>query len=157
MRNPIDTLVDTRQSKLVYIVKAFVISVVPATAISYLLYQINPLNNSGSIDLPLFSALIQLVVLAPIIETFLMWPIISIIGRFTKNKLLLTALLSALIWALFHALFSLNWGLTILWPFFVFSIVFCVWKRQSLLWALIMTASVHALQNLSAVVYLNFA
>ena len=148
------SLLNSRQNKILYIVKALAVSLVPAILIAYLLSFILPQPPVVLSESPGLMSLVELGIVAPAIETLLMWPILTLIGRFVTKSILIAAIISALAWSLFHGLFSLTWGLTIVWPFFVFSVSFLVWKKRSIWDALLVTFVIHSLQNQLAVYYM---
>lgn len=107
------------------------------------------------------------VVMAPVLETLLMLPLIWLLLRPVFGlPAPLAALLSALVWAGLHAGAAIltdkswTWGLGVLWIFFLMSWVFIRWWRQRGLWrALVATAGIHGFHNntMAALLLLNQA
>ena len=90
--------------------------------------------------------LFLLVVFAPVVETLIMGSVLLILERLFG--FVHAVFLSALGWGIAHSLQAAAWGLVIWWPFLIFSTVFLVWKRRSLLAAFAVPMLVHGLQNL---------
>lgn len=86
-------------------------------------------------------------VLAPVIETLIMWGIFIGLGFFLHD-FRMKAFVSGGIWAGVYAASAPLSGVIMFWPFLLFSITFLVWERRSINEALIMTISTHALFNL---------
>ena len=93
-----------------------------------------------------FAAIFALVIFAPILETLIMAAILAVLLRFLPP--VAAILTSAAAWGIAHSLMAPTWGLVIWWPFLIFSTLYVVWRQRSLLLALVMPATVHALQNL---------
>lgn len=88
------------------------------------------------------------VVLSPILETLMMWPIIAGLRWALRGKsVYLIAVLSAGVWAGMHSLAAPIWGLVIFWPFVMFSLSFLNWQKRSIWLALGITMACHALHN----------
>jgi hypothetical protein len=90
--------------------------------------------------------LLQIVVVAPIVETLLMAPLLALLLRVLPRKRYVV-LGSALVWAGLHSLSAPIWGVCIFWTFVVFSTAFVVWRERSLWHAIGVTAAIHALNN----------
>ena len=91
-------------------------------------------------------ALFLLVVFSPIVETLIMGAVLTVFLRFMSPTAAVIA--SAVGWGIAHSLAAPVWGLTIWWPFLVFSTLFVVWKPRGWWHAAALVACVHALQNL---------
>ncbi|MBT6145495.1 MAG: hypothetical protein HOH74_08705 [Gemmatimonadetes bacterium] len=90
--------------------------------------------------------LLQIVVVAPVLETLLMAPILALLVRILPRRRY-AVILSAALWAVLHSLSAPIWGVCIFWTFIVFSTAFLVWREVSLWHALGVTAAIHALNN----------
>jgi hypothetical protein len=90
--------------------------------------------------------LLQVVVVAPVLETLVMWPMLALYVRLLRRRRW-AVLASALTWALLHSLSTPIWGICIFWTFVVFSTAYLVWREVSLRHALGVTAAIHALNN----------
>lgn len=150
-------LLDTSQHPLKYIGKALLISLVPALVISTFFTLVFPWLEGPSFedDIAQYPVILflLLVLITPLLETLMMWPLINLISLLTKN-IWVVALISAVIWGILHSLQALIWGLVIFWSFFVFSISFQVWRKVSRSAAVYITAGIHAGQNLFSFVAL---
>ena len=91
-------------------------------------------------------ALFLLVIFSPVIETLIMGGVLSLLLRFLPPTG--AVIVSAVGWGIAHSLVAPVWGLTIWWPFLIFSTLFVVWKQRGWLPAAALVACVHALQNL---------
>ena len=92
------------------------------------------------------AALFLLVIFSPAIETLIMGGVLSLLLRFLSPTAAVIA--SALGWGIAHSLAAPVWGLTIWWPFLIFSTLFVVWRPLGWWHAAALVACVHALQNL---------
>jgi hypothetical protein len=50
----------------------------------------------------------------------------------------------------------LPWGITVLWPFFIYSMCFICWKEESIFEAFYMTFTLHAMHNSLPAIILYF-
>ena len=143
----LDTLHDTRQGCLPYILKATLISTIPALCITYIIYAMFPSAKGPDFEgPPVFIAIFLVVIVSPWIETLLVWLGLNLIQRFTKSTTRI-AVVSALIWAILHSLVAPVWGLCIVWSFYIFSVSFLEWRKVSKWKAISVTATIHMLQN----------
>jgi len=132
-------------SRVLYSVKIVCLALMGAVLAAMLLKAYLPDSDEPAGDaVYLF---FTIVVMAPIIETLLMWGIIAVLQRLLQDMRVI-AFVSAGIWAGLHASEALVWGAIVFWPFLLFSITFLTWQRRSTNEALIMTAATHALYNL---------
>ncbi len=92
------------------------------------------------------TALFLLVIFSPAIETLIMGAILSLLLRVLPPTA--AVIVSAVGWGIAHSIAAPVWGLTIWWPFLIFSTLFVVWKQRGWLPAATLVASVHALHNL---------
>ncbi|MCJ7420266.1 CPBP family intramembrane glutamic endopeptidase [Sphingomicrobium astaxanthinifaciens] len=91
------------------------------------------------------TALVALVLFAPLVETLIMGLFLSILLRFCAPATAIA--ISAIGWGVAHSVQAATWGLVIWWPFLIFSTLYVVWKQRSLAWGLAMPFLVHAMQN----------
>lgn len=145
-----NSLFNTSQSKLVYILNATLISSVPAFVVGLLVYWLYPTAETPQFDNSFASMLLKAVILGPIFETLMLWGGISVISKFVHSTWHI-ALVSALCWALLHSLQVPVWGLSIFWPFVVFSIAFTEWAKVSNRDAFMVALAIHMLQNFVAI------
>jgi hypothetical protein len=92
------------------------------------------------------TALFALVVFAPVVETFIMAGFITLFRMVMHDDLAVLA--SAIGWGVAHSLEAAAWGLTIWWPFLIFSTLYVVWRQRSFGTAIVVVAATHGLQNL---------
>lgn len=92
------------------------------------------------------TALFALVIFAPVLETFIMAGFITLFRMVMRDDL--AVLLSALGWGVAHSLEATAWGLTIWWPFLIFSTLYVVWRQRGFFTAILVVSATHALQNL---------
>jgi hypothetical protein len=95
---------------------------------------------------PTKASFLSLVVVAPILETLMMVPVLWLLRRMLSSRLT-AAVISAVLWAALHAMQSPGQGVGVVWGFFVMSSAFLGWRERSLLAAFWVTASLHALNN----------
>jgi len=91
-------------------------------------------------------ALFGMVVFSPIVETLVMGAVLLVLLRLFSPTAAI--LVSAIGWGLVHSSIAPIWGLTIWWPFLVFSTLFVTWRERSLALAFALPICTHALQNL---------
>ena len=91
-------------------------------------------------------AIFGMVVFSPIVETLVMGAVLLVLLRFLSPTAAIVA--SAMGWGIVHSLIAPVWGLTIWWPFLVFSTLFVTWRERSLALAFALPICTHALQNL---------
>ena len=120
---------------------AFVPSIALAAAVGTLLPS--GAQPQLALDTPL--ALGLAVIFAPIVETLIMGAALTVLLLFLPPAAAVLA--SALGWGIAHSLMAPAWGLVVWWPFVVFSTLYVTWRSRSLLAALAIPATVHALHN----------
>lgn len=133
-------------SKPAYLLKAWIMAIVPSMAFAGALHLLVPDAQAPDVSshTPVLFAL--LVLIAPFIETLIMAAVLALCVRiFGPNKAVLA---SAGLWGVLHSLSAPTWGLVIWWPFLIFSIVYLTWRPHGYWVAIGMAASVHGLQNL---------
>ena len=139
-------LFDRNQNKFIYIIKAFLLSyiiTIPVIMFAYYLLEpeVTPVLEQD------IRSYISVVIVAPIIETLVMMAIFKLLQLFSLS-LVQTALLSALICAVLHSLKMPIWGVGVFVLFFILSISYLVWRKESLKSAYWVTVGIHALNNL---------
>jgi hypothetical protein len=149
----LQTLFDTTQGRFKYAVKAWALALVPAIVLSIVLNLLFPQVEDPPLDGVMRSGFVTVilivVLLGPLLETLMMWPVIALLSTFIKATWAI-AVLSALLWAVFHSLQAPLWGAVIFWPFVVFSIAFTEWRKKSVWNAILVTFMIHGLQNFTA-------
>ena len=123
---------DVKQPWWRYIPCTFLIAFIPSTLISIALGLIVPESSSVKFGKLTVGLILSLALIAPLLETLIMWPVISGIQRIGVKRPIIVAGISALVWAVFHSLQTPVWGLTIGWSFFIFSLCFVSWKTVSI-------------------------
>ena len=114
------------------------------------------LPHAAQPDLPVTNlvGVLLIVVFAPVTETLIMAGVLSILLRIVPPTAAVVA--SAAGWGIAHSLAAPAWGLVIWWPFLIFSTLYVSWRERSLLLALLIPATAHALQNLLPALLLYF-
>jgi hypothetical protein len=171
MKSILNILRNTDQPVLNYLWRAWLIAFVPTVVISLMvegalwLFVSKGPSPTGAYQ-GLFSYLepslswkhlswvVGAILVCPWGETLLMWPALSFF-RAVLQETLWVATASALLWGYIHSKFSISWGLTVLWPFFVFSLCFLEWQKKSTTKAVTVTALIHTGQNLAPVLLLE--
>ena len=95
---------------------------------------------------PGWTTFVAVVLFSPLVETLIMAAVLTVLLRFVSPTI--AVLLSALGWGIAHSLAAPAWGLTIWWPFLIFSTLFVTWRPAGWWRAVALVASVHMLQNL---------
>jgi len=135
-------LFHTNQSKFLYITKAYLLHMaITAPLLMVVFFLLKP-DETPNISSPF----LFVVFIGPAIETLIMAPILKLLF-FCNLRIVATATLSALIWAGFHSVFVPIWGLGVFIHFFVLSISYITWRKQSFKAAFLVTFSIHALNN----------
>jgi hypothetical protein len=134
-----------------YILRAGLISLVPSVLVAFLLGAIG-LADEGA--MPQFDPesnavllFVLLVIISPVLETLILGLGLWLLSFATRN-LLRQALVSCILWAVLHSLAAPLWGLTIVWPFFVFSCAYLAWRQKSRWHAMGVACGIHMFQNL---------
>jgi membrane protease YdiL (CAAX protease family) len=148
----------TDELKSRYLLKAWVLALLPSLVLSALVASLLP--DAGQPDfapekvgMPYLVFL--LVVVSPIIETLVLAPLVLVLNRFLGAGP--AVVLSALLWAAAHSLEASAWGLVIWWPFLIMSIALLTWREAGLWTAIAMVVAIHMLQNaFGAVLLLTF-
>src|SRR5919112_5012482 len=125
---------------------AWLLAFVPSVALGAAVTQLLPGLGQPDLPVPNGLALGAVVVMAPVVETLIMAAVLSLLLLGFPPTIAVIA--SAIGWGVAHSLAAPAWGLVIWWPFLIFSTLYVVWRRRSLLAALAMPAAAHALHNL---------
>ncbi|HPA18506.1 MAG TPA: hypothetical protein PLU30_12220 [Verrucomicrobiae bacterium] len=149
IRRILSALSDTDQPLIGYAFKAALISVVPSLVVGFVALPLLPGTPLPiQLDIHTGPMLFGIAVLvSPWLETLLMWPVLWLLGRLTRNPIH-QALMSTAFWALLHAIRRPARALCVAWGFFVFSVCFLAWKRRSTGSALLATGFTHSFDNL---------
>ena len=140
---------DTEHSKPGYILKGWLLTLLPSLALAALVGMIfsalfgQPQGPSFPETGP--KLVFLLVLFAPITETLIMVPPLLLLNRLLGPTP--AAVLSAVGWGIGHSLQAPIWGLVIWWAFFVFSSIILAWRKRSLLTGMLLVTAIHALQN----------
>jgi membrane protease YdiL (CAAX protease family) len=138
-------LFDTGHSKPAYVVKAWLLTLLPSLALAGLLQLVAPdapQPDFGGTGIAIF---LLLVLFAPVLETFLMMPPLLLLNRFFGEGPAIIG--SGLLWGLAHSWAVAIWGLVVWWPFLVFSAIILAWRKRSLATGMVLVICIHALQN----------
>jgi hypothetical protein len=144
----IRSLENPKDRVLIYAAKAAALSVGVSVLVTVVALLVLPDIGEQPRELtdPALAA-VSMAVFAPAIETLLMIPIFTFI-RCGVSSPRAVAAYSALLWAGLHSLIWPYWGLSVLFPFFVFSTCFLAWEKRSRWHAVAITFFVHSLHNL---------
>ena len=131
-----------------YVVKAWLLALLPSVALSILVSLLAP--NSQPVEIPLRGNMLPLmilllVVIGPLLETLLMTPVVLGVNRVAGAGPAVIA--NALLWAIFHSLQRPVWGLVVWWPFLILSIALLTWRPRGLATAILIVTCIHGLQN----------
>ena len=143
------TFSNTEGSALRYILQMAVISLVPSLLISFMFFGVLgvPLDQAPQFDGPLPVLLVSVLVIAPVIETLLMALVIKL-ASFIFKKTVSICLATALVWAIVHSVSVPLQGVTVYWPFFVFSYAYLAWRKHGWWKAISIATAIHACQNI---------
>lgn len=141
-------LFDNRQPGWAYVLKAWLLTLLPSVALGLLvstLVQPGPGGLPG-FDLPPWLLFAGLVLFAPSVETLLMLGPLLLLNRLVGPQT--AAIGSAALWGGLHSLSAPAWGLVAWWPFLVFSAILLFWRREGRLWrGAVLVFIIHAMQN----------
>jgi membrane protease YdiL (CAAX protease family) len=136
-----------------YIVRAWLLSMLPAILIAAFLWALFPDTASApSRDVTRPGIVLSVVVIAPILETLIMGAILLAVQRAAGAGP--AVLVSAIFWGAVHGWVAVRWGLAISWSFLIFSVAFVTWRQAGLFKAFLVAAAVHASQNGAAILLL---
>ncbi|MCH2119475.1 MAG: hypothetical protein MK161_17470 [Pirellulales bacterium] len=158
-RNFLEILADTQQGRLAYLAKAFLINEAPIFLVIFTV---------GTLDM-VFVDIINLeevpheytspaaiitgvLLIAPVLETLILWFLISVFRKITGGRVLASAGLAGVTIGLAHLINNQSVGYLLLclvfcWSFFVQALVFLAWEKHGRWKALVMVAILHALHN----------
>jgi len=148
-------LFDTQHPKPLYVLKGWLLTLLPSIALAALVTMgadSPPSPDFGGTGPVVF---LLLVLFAPVAETFIMVPPLLLLNRFVGPVVAVIG--SAVGWGLLHSWAEPLWGLIVWWPFLVFSTVILVWRKKSLSTGMVLAIAIHALQNGVAGLGLLFA
>lgn len=92
-------------------------------------------------------------IFTPIVETILLVLIIEFLSLFTLN-IIRVSLISAVLWAFAHGLIAPFWAIPQVWVFFILSIAYMVWRRESYQHAFWAAAFLHIINNSIVVAFI---
>ena len=124
---------------------AWLLCIVPSLGLAYLVQAVAP-----QLDLPEFPikghvGFLALAVLAPIIETFILAAIVSVLRLIFSPTV--TVIVSSIGWGIAHSLQASAWGFVVWWPFLIMSMLYLVWRQRGFWLAIAIPAAVHMMQN----------
>ena len=124
---------------------AWLLCIIPSLGLAYLIQTFAP-----RLDLPEFPikghvGFVALAVFAPIVETFILAAIVSILRLVLSPTV--TVFASAIGWGIAHSLQASAWGFVVWWPFLIMSLLYLVWRQRGFWIAIAIPAAVHMLQN----------
>jgi hypothetical protein len=146
--NPFRLLRDTGVGRSRYVFRAWVVAVVPALLLFVALIAIGEATLRPREGMPDGGILTASLLVAPVVETALMFPFAWLLARVLPAREGLSVLALALLAALAHYPGG-HWRQVVnaLWPFAVFAATLFAWLRRSWRDAFVLTAIVHALYN----------
>ena len=92
---------------------------------------------------------------APIVETYMLAVLITILSSFMSNNIYI-AIVSGVLWGLLHAAFGLLWFFGPAWAFFIFTCAFIAWRQKSFKHAYFAAFVPHVLMNLIGILFVYF-
>lgn len=140
-----DFLFRTDEVKARYVMRAWVLALLPSLALAVVAGLLAPQSDRPDIAIDDTTKVLLVIAIGPLIETLLMIPPLLLLNRFFGPGPAVVG--SALLWGLFHGLQALVWGLVIWWPFLIFSIAMLTWRAQGLGLAVLIVTAIHGLQN----------
>jgi hypothetical protein len=126
----------------------------PSIALALIAQWLLPDAGRPSFEVAGVETIAVLVLFAPLVETLVMAAVLELLLRFVPPAAAILA--SAIGWGVTHSLAAPAWGLVIWWPFLIFSTLYVIWSRRSVLAALAIVFAVHALQNLGPALLLLY-
>lgn len=139
-------LYNSNQSIVCYIVKSFILCATVAISISLVLDYVYTLPNDSPSKNITFYDVLGASFVSPIIETLIIFILISILGLFIESRSL-KAIMVAIFMSYLHGLAFPFWGVVTFFSFFVFSISYLVWSELKIWLGLVSSASIHFLLN----------
>ncbi|WP_057831332.1 CPBP family glutamic-type intramembrane protease [Colwellia sp. TT2012] len=144
-------LSNTNQPLKLYIFKIYILALCIGLPIAFLIDYLAPNAEAPDFEIGVRS-FFSGVLLAPILETLLMIPIIALIRKVTPN-ILYVSIISALIWAIMHSLQVPLWGIGVFTLFFLMSMAYQYWDNHSRGHALLVVMMIHALNNATVLAF----
>lgn len=141
-------LLTTERGKINYVLTASLIGIVISISIGFIVNSIYPHTEKVAVLKFNMVDFIGLVLFAPIVETMLMVPIIALL-KLVISRIYAICATSALIWATIHGLLVPIQAITIFPQFFIFTLAFLVWDKQSRKSAYLVVMSIHMLNNVT--------
>lgn len=138
-------LFDTEQPKTVYVLKAWLLCLLPSMALGAIVTGLAPGAPTPEFGGTGIAVYLMVALFAPVVETFILVPPLLLMRRFLGDTAAVVG--SALLWGLLHSSAVPIWGLIIWWPFLIFSTIILAWRCQSLATGMVLVIAVHALQN----------
>ena len=142
-------LFDPDQPKSLFVLKAWLLALLPSFALSALISALGSATarQIDQPDIPVNGALalFLLIVVGPLLETLIMAAILLGLRRLVGPGPAVVG--SALLWAVGHSLAASVWGLVVWWPFLIFSIAFLTWRERSFWLGIGIVTIIHGLQN----------
>lgn len=146
-------LLRTPAGRARYILEMLGAAIVPGLAVPFLLSSVlnfHPEQRSVPISGARFVFFtIQAGLLAPMIETLVMLPVLGVLTWLTRDRIKL-AVLSGTFWGVMHVVLVAPGSWPAGWLFFVLSAILLAWRPVSLGTAYRYTVAVHALNNITA-------
>jgi Kef-type K+ transport system membrane component KefB len=118
---------------------------VPAQVVEILVIAVAPGPAAPDLFLRPFQAISMAIVIAPVIETYLMRWLFRLLGRFIQHRERMNWT-AAMLWGVMHWN-TPAWGLPAIWPFYVMGVCFLTIRDKDPQAALYVTMLVHALFN----------
>ena len=147
-----DFLFRSDDNRLAYIVKAWLLALLPSVALSLLANALSsavaPGQAGPEIEVSTPALFVLLVFVGPLLESIIMGGVLLALTRWVSPARAIVA--SAVLWGVAHSLASPIWGLVVWWPFLVLSAVFLTWRGGGFWLGVAMATAVHGLQNATA-------
>lgn len=93
-----------------------------------------------------FGGIIGTIIIAPVVETFVLALLLAILSSFVSTRLRI-AIIAAVLSGLAHGLFGLLWFFGTVWSFFVLSCAYLAWREKGFKYAYIAALVPHVLNN----------
>ncbi|HEY0626189.1 MAG TPA: hypothetical protein VGD10_05590 [Allosphingosinicella sp.] len=138
-------LFDTDHSKPAYILKAWLLCLIPSLALAGIVTGLAPEPPSPDFGGSGMAIYLLLILFAPVVETLLMTPPLLILNRLLGETAAVIG--SAILWGVLHSSREPLWGLIIWWPFLIFSAVILAWRKKDVFTGMLLVIAVHAMQN----------
>lgn len=138
-------LFETDRLKSRYVVRAWLLALLPSILLSGLIGMLLPQARVPDIPTEGSVSLLLLIVVAPLVESIIMGIALLGLTRFLEPGKAVIA--SAILWGVVHSLSAPAWGLVIWWPFLILSAAFLTWRDKGFLTALAIVTVIHGLQN----------